>query len=653
MLFNRNPHNPILRPHPQHEWESYAAFNGTVIKKADEYVMLYRAMGEEIMHKGKKLRLSTIGRATSTDGVSFGDRTQFIKPEMQWEMYGCEDPRVTLIDGLYYIFYTAVGNWPPTAPGIRCAVAISDDLVTVRARHLVTPFNAKAMMMFPEKIDGKYTLLLTTDTDTPPSHIAIAQFEQIETLWDESFWQDWYRNLKKYTINLRRINSDQVELGAPPVKTDQGWVLAYSYIKHYLSDNLAKKFRIEMVLLDTKDPRKIIGRIEKPVLTPEAPYELEGQIKDIVFPSGALIENNKIHIYYGGADSVCAVATADLAECMSQFEINTPRTLKCKKFSYNPILRALPEHAWEAKAVFNPAAIEIDDTVYIFYRTTSADNQSYIGLAVSTDGLHIDERLPNPIYPLRSLYELPQKSGMTAGAEDPRVTRIGDTLYMLYTAYDGVLPRLAMSSIGVSDFVNRTYGAWTLPIIISPPGVADKDGILFPEKIDGKYVFLHRIEPNIIIDRVNDLLFKDGAHLGTVGIIEPQSGSWDSVKIGVNGPPIKTHEGWIVFYHGISSIDRHYRLGALLLDLHDVTKVLGRTVYPVLEPEEIFERRGIVNNVVFPCGQVVKGDTIILYYGGADEVVCGATISIQKLLSYLKRSAGKKYLEPLAYSNNS
>ena len=203
-----------------------------------------------------------------------------------------------------------------------------------------------------------------------------------------------------------------------------------------------------------------------------------------------------------------------------------------------------------------------------------------------------------------------------------------------------------MSSIAVEDFLARRWDLWEYPKIISPPDVADKDGVLFPEKVNGKYVFIHRIEPNIIIDTVEDLTFDQGSFLGSVGVIEPQKGTWDAVKIGVNGPPVKTEDGWLVFYHGISAIDRHYRLGVLLLDLEDVTHVKGRIPYPILEPERSFELKGIVDNVVFPCGQVVKNDMIILYYGGADTVVCGATIRIDELLSYLKRSREKTYLKP-------
>jgi predicted GH43/DUF377 family glycosyl hydrolase len=174
--------------------------------------------------------------------------------------------------------------------------------------------------------------------------------------------------------------------------------------------------------------------------------------------------------------------------------------------------------------------------------------------------------------------------------------------------------------------------------------VADKDGVLFSEKINGKYTFLHRIEPDIIIAQTDSLEFPEGSFLGDVGKISPAPGTWDAVKIGVNGPPLLTPEGYLVFYHGISAIDRHYRLGALLLDKNEVTKVLARAPYPILEPFYNYEKEGVVSNVVFPCGQILKNDKIIFYYGGADKVVCGAEIELSILLDYLIKSRQKQFL---------
>lgn len=644
-ILQRDPNNPILKPNPQNFWENFASFNGCIIKKDNLYYLFYRAMGDEQEYNNKKLRFSTIGKAISTDGINFQNRELFIKPQYPWERYGCEDPRITYIENQYLIFYTALASYPPHYLGIRVAVALSNDLKNISEKHLVTPFNAKAMAMFPEKINNFYTAILTINTDRPPSQVAIVQFKNISDLWDEGFWLQWYENIDSHLIHLRRVNSDQVEVGAPPLKTDYGWLFVYSYIKHYLSENIKKIFRIETVLLDLQDPTKVIGRIEQPLLTPEVSYELEGQVNDVIFPEGALIENGLLKVYYGAADTYCALATANFPTLMSFFETNAPVTLKCKKFTNNPLLEPIKEHFWEAKGVFNPATIEINKKIFIVYRATSPNNFSNLGLAISNDGIYIDERLSEPIYPLRSVYETPKKPEFAAGCEDPRITLIENTLYMCYTAYDGEMPRLAMTSISVNEFLKRNWSAWTEPKIISPPDVADKDGVIFPEKINGKYVFIHRIEPNIVIDMVDDLEFKEKTHLVSNGIIAPRTGYWDAVKIGVNNPPIKTNLGWLVLYHGISQIDHHYRIGALLLDLNDVTKVIARTPHPILEPESYFEREGVVNNVVFPCGHIVKNNDIYLYYGGADKVVCGAKINLQSLLDYLVKSKEKKYLK--------
>lgn len=642
MVLKRYPGNPVLKPLPEHQWESYGSFNGTIIKKDSKYILLYRALGNELRLYGQNLHVSVIGKSISDDGLNFKDRNMFISPDNDWEKFGCEDPRVTYIDGKYFIFYTAISNYPPNYSNIRVGVAISSDLEHINVKHLVTPFNAKAMAMFPEKIQGKYTVVLTVNTDNPPSYVAIARFEKIEMLWNTDFWNDWYKNINGHIIPLRRVNSDGVEVGAVPVKTSAGWVFIHSYIKHYFSQAVKKVFRIEAVLLDNNDPRKIIGRIEQPLLIPEAEYETKGNVKDIVFPEGALADGDTFRVYYGAADTSCAVAEAPLTDFMHSFETNQPATLKCDKFPHNPLLKPEPGHPWESKGVFNPAALELDNRIYIIYRALSKNNISSLGMAVSHDGLLIDERLAEPVYVPRMPFEKSADGKGPGGCEDPRITKIDNTLYMLYTAYDGVLPQLAMTSIKVDDFLNRNWDGWTPPKIISPQNLMDKDGVLFPEKINGKFVVFHRIEPNICIDYVDDLEFN--TRLMTKSIITPHIKSWDAKKIGINTPPLKTKKGWIIFYHGISEIDGHYRLGAFLLDLADISKVTGWTPYPILEPETIFEREGLVPNVVFPCGYILKNGIVTLYYGAADRVVCGATIQLNDLLDYLLKSMSKKYL---------
>ena len=195
MLFQRYSDNPILAANPQNQWENYAVYNGTIIKKDNKFHLFYRAMGSEVEIDKKKLRLSVVGKAESRDGYKFTDRKIFLSPDHEWERYGCEDPRVTKLNDWYFIFYTALSDYPPSSSGIRVGVSLTKDLNKIEQKHLVTPFNAKAMTIFPEKINDLYTVILTVNTDNPPTFIAYAQFAKLETLWNMNFWNNWYRDI--------------------------------------------------------------------------------------------------------------------------------------------------------------------------------------------------------------------------------------------------------------------------------------------------------------------------------------------------------------------------------------------------------------------------------------------------------------------------
>jgi predicted GH43/DUF377 family glycosyl hydrolase len=112
---------------------------------------------------------------------------------------------------------------------------------------------------------------------------------------------------------------------------------------------------------------------------------------------------------------------------------------------------------------------------------------------------------------------------------------------------------------------------------------------------------------------------------------------WDSRKIGISSTPIKTAKGWLILYHGVSEYDSHYRVGALLLDLDHPERVIGRSRYPIFQPEKTYEREGIVPNVVFPCGSIVRGGKLFIYYGGADRVIGSAVCPLPKLLKQLQK----------------
>ncbi len=643
IVLDRDPTNPLVKPNPQHDWESYATFNGCIVKDQNMYHLLYRAMGAEQEYMGQKLHLSVIGHAQSADGKIFSENHPLITPTAEWEQYGCEDPRVVKMDGKYIIFYTALSAYPPTPTGIKIAVAISDDLKTIRERHLVTPFNAKAMTLFPEKINGKYVALLTPHTDLPPAKIALAEFDKLEDMWSPLYWRDWYLSLEEHVLPLQRMNSDQLEVGAPPVATEYGWFFVYANIRHYYTPGF-RDFTIEAVMLDKINPMKPIGRIRESLLRPEVNYEHVGIVPQVVFPSGAMVDDDTFYLYYGAADTTCCRASYPYKQLLQRVQVSDVLPPKLIKFKENPILRPKPEHAWESRGVFNPAAFYDGSQINILYRAFSNDNTSTIGLAITNDGFHITERLIEPIYQPRKPFEDKARVGAWSGCEDPRVTIIDDRLYMLYTAFDGVnVPRVAMSSIAMSDFKNRKW-AWDDPVLISPPGIDDKDACIFPEKIDGKYVFFHRIDNDIVIDYVDSLNSFNGndVWLRTLNYIPLRANLWDEEKVGIAAPPYKTEHGWLILYHGVSTKDHEYRVGAMLLDLNDPSKIVSRLHYPILEPTEAFEREGMVRNVVFPCGMVVVNDMLFVYYGGADSVTCVAAqkidILIQNLLERKKRT---------------
>jgi predicted GH43/DUF377 family glycosyl hydrolase len=636
VLAKRLEENPILEPKRNHFWEAQAVFNGCPVKTRDGVSLVYRALSLPYYSSltGSRLSVSSVGVAQSKDGVNFAGRRRFIYPEHPWERFGCEDPRVTKFDGKYYTFYTALSAWPPRAEGIRVGLAISKGLKRVREKHPVTPFNAKAMALFPQRIGGKIYAILSVNTDQPPARICLASFDKEEDIWSESYWQAWYERKEEYALPLQRRPEDQIEVGASPIKMKSGWLLLYSYIRDYFSRSRERLLGVEAALLDLEDPLKVLGRIEVPILTPEEYYERIGWVPNVVFPSGALVKRNRLYIYYGASDTTCCVASVRVPLVMGIL-LKKPQMLKLQRVRENPIIQPVKEHVWESKATFNPAAIHLGGKVHIIYRAMSEDNTSVFGYATSQDGVHIDYRSPEPIYVPREEFEQKFAPGGNSGCEDPRLTRIGTRLYMFYTAYNGrEHPRVAVSSISVKNFLGQKWD-WSKSVVITPPEIDNKDAFLFPQEVGGKYVCVHRFGNGIDYDFSPSLNFKGNVWLDEHRWIERRRGWWDSEKVGAAGPPLKTREGWLMLYHGVSE-DKVYRVGAVLLDLKNPAKVLARLVYPIFEPEAPYEMEGQVPKVVFPCGNVILRDKLYVYYGGGDSVVGVAMVNLRELLSVLK-----------------
>ena len=624
----RSENNPLLSPRKEHPCEAAAAYNWCPVKSGSLTHVVYRALSERELLEEPKIHRSVIGRATTKNGKDFFDRAPFITPEKEFEKYGCEDPRVTKLGKKYFIFYTALSTYPFDADGIKIAVAISKDMKTVEERHLVTPFNAKAMALFPEKINGKYAALLTIDTDRPPANVAYAEFKKLEDMWSPTYWEKWYKEKEAHVVNVHRSGDDHVELGAPPLKTKAGWLVIYSHINHYGHDN--STFGIEAVLLDKKNPRLIIGRTKGAFLVPELYYESTGLVPNIVFPSGALIKGKNLEIYYGAADTHSCKATVRLEDLLKSM---TPASPLVTRFAGNPVISPRPDKDWEAHGTFNPAAIDLGGMIHILYRAMSSDETSTFGYASSDDGLVIKERSEEPVYIPRADFEKKHHPG-NSGCEDPRLMEINGEIVMTYTAYDGSVPRVAITKISKPNFLDKKWNKWSEPIIVTPPDVPNKDASIIPEKTSAGYAFLHRINESICVDFLTSLNFEKEKIIRCIELITPRRGMWDGHKVGISGPPLKTPKGWLLFYHGISETNT-YRIGAVLLDLKDPTSVLARTAVPLFEPEEDYEKKGFVPKVVFPCGNVVRKGKVYLYYGGADSVIGIATLSLNTILKIL------------------
>jgi len=219
---------------------------------------------------------------------------------------------------------------------------------------------------------------------------------------------------------------------------------------------------------------------------------------------------------------------------------------------------------------------------------------------------------------------------------------------LTYVAFDGINPpRIALTSISAYDFLNRRW-LWERPVLISPPGIVDKSAVIFPEKINGKYVIMHRIYPDILIDFVDNLNFDGTFWLKGEYKISPRPDKWDSRKIGAGAPPLKTKYGWLLIYQSVGEQDPgRYKIGAMLLDLLDPTKVLYRSQSPILEPEETYENDGFKSGVIYPCGAVIIDDTLYVYYGGADSYVCVATAKLEDFLTELRYSEVARLTKPI------
>ena len=328
------------------------------------------------------------------------------------------------------------------------------------------------------------------------------------------------------------------------------------------------------------------------------------------------------------------------------------------------------EHGFENEGVFNPACIRVGDEVFMYYRAVRHGNYSTIGFCKLKGPLEVVARRKKPLL-------FPEHAYESQGLEDPRIVKIEDTWYMTYSVYD-------RSTVMGTYATSRDLKTWEKHAPITPQfnyreykhlveccpdlnqkylfhykmlkehGLGeeiasslmlwDKNLMFFPRKINGKFALLHRLHPGIQL-----VTFEDPAELTRHfweqyimdlkrHIVMDPLLPHESSHIGGGAPPIETPDGWLVIYHSAEDTPTGfvYHACAALLDLDDPRKVLARLDRPLISPENLAERIGVVKNIVFPSAAVVFDELLYIYYGGADERIAVASVNFNDLLTRLK-----------------
>ena len=327
---------------------------------------------------------------------------------------------------------------------------------------------------------------------------------------------------------------------------------------------------------------------------------------------------------------------------------------------------------FENQSVFNPACIEVNGEIHLFYRATGENNTSSFGYCQLKTPTEVLKRKSEPIISPFGPSEL-------VGIEDPRIVKIEDTFFITYTAYDGInalgalitsmdlksfkrygilVPKFTYNEFnsilkkcfGVKDkylrfvkFLHKRVGKETGDELF----IWDKNVVFFPRKINEKFAFLHRIYPDIQIsyftsfdDLTEEYWINFLQKIKDFTVLESKF-SFEASYIGSGCPPIETSEGWLLIYHGVEDTKDGYvyHACAALLDLKNPTIEIGRLPYPLFSPELIWEKIGSVNNVVFPTAAILIEDRLYIYYGAADTRIGVASVSLNDLVYEIKNSS--------------
>lgn len=319
---------------------------------------------------------------------------------------------------------------------------------------------------------------------------------------------------------------------------------------------------------------------------------------------------------------------------------------------------ALP---FENHAVLNPGVYQEGNVVHMFYRAVALDQISSIGYCKIEDGVKVVERSSTPVL-------FPEHEYEKKGIEDPRITKIDDTYYIVYIAYDGTNARLAYAtskdlrtftkhgviSANISyqeaahlfnakalkndyfifaAYIQQNYGEKIL--------LWEKDGFLMPRKFNGKYALVHRILPDIQMiffdsfeELQNDDFWRDHLHNLDKFVVIENTEWFEGRNVGAGCPAIETPAGWLIIYHGVYATNKGktYSMGAALLDLDNPLKLVAKLQEPLLIPEESWELSGDVQNTIFPSASAIIDNHLYVYYGVADERIAVARVELDNFL---------------------
>ncbi len=326
----------------------------------------------------------------------------------------------------------------------------------------------------------------------------------------------------------------------------------------------------------------------------------------------------------------------------------------------NPIIAPSP-YSWESQGVFNPAAIDLGGRIHLFYRALGDDGVSRFGYASSTDGVNFDKRLSYPVYVAESYNEAKKhwpftsparltynrsvypSGGGWGGCEDPRAVVIDGVVYVTFNVFNGWnFMRVGVTSIR-EEYLLKGMWNWSDFTFLSKPGDRQKNWVLFPEKINGKFALFHNLDmgdPNKVGIKYLDELDAEGTPTGEEApdpqLLPDHHVAWHYRTRSASAPPIKTKDGWLLLYHAMEKSDSSkYKVGAMLLDLKDPSKVLYRTERPILEPDYWYENNW-KPGIVYASGAIVRNGELYVYYGGGDKYIGLGTIKLSTLIKRMK-----------------